>query len=110
MVKHSQTIRRQMPTNCLSVFDHFVGLALKRLFKKEASPLLVSIFIDNNKLLFTIDNSKFYLRLYDSKLYSKITFLMVNFLRSRILKVGISPSKKVVFICLNESPLKRMKN
>ena len=30
MTKHSQTIRRQ-PTNCLSVFDHFVGLALKGL-------------------------------------------------------------------------------
>ena len=28
MVKHTQTIRRQKPTNCLSVFDHFVGLAL----------------------------------------------------------------------------------
>ena len=31
MVKHTQTIRRQQPTNCLSVFDHFVGLALKEL-------------------------------------------------------------------------------
>ena len=31
MVKHIQTIRRQKPTNCLSVFDHFVGLALKGL-------------------------------------------------------------------------------
>ena len=31
MVEHSQTIRRQNPTNCLSVFDHFVGLALKGL-------------------------------------------------------------------------------
>ena len=29
-VKHIQTIRRQ-PTSCLSVFDHFVGLALKGL-------------------------------------------------------------------------------
>ena len=28
MVKHTETIRRQQPTNCLSVFDHFVGLAL----------------------------------------------------------------------------------
>ena len=26
-----KTIRRQKPTNCLSVFDHFVGLALKGL-------------------------------------------------------------------------------
>ena len=31
MVKHTQRIRRQQPTICLSVFDHFVGLALKRM-------------------------------------------------------------------------------
>ena len=31
MVKHIQTIRRQKPTNYLSVFDHFVGLRLKEL-------------------------------------------------------------------------------
>ena len=28
-VKHTQTICRQQPTNFLSVFDHFVKLALK---------------------------------------------------------------------------------
>ena len=38
MAKHTQTIRRhfadkmfELPTNCLSAFDHFVGLALKGL-------------------------------------------------------------------------------
>ena len=31
MVKHTQIIRRQQPTNCFS--DHFVGLELKRLKK-----------------------------------------------------------------------------
>ena len=31
MVKHTQTIRRQKPANCLSVFDHFMKLALKGL-------------------------------------------------------------------------------
>ena len=31
MVKHTQTIRRQKPTKCLSVFGHSVGLALKGL-------------------------------------------------------------------------------
>ena len=31
MVKHSERICRQKPTNCLSVFDHFVGLAHKGL-------------------------------------------------------------------------------
>ena len=29
MVKNTQTIRWEQPTNCLSVFDHFMGLALK---------------------------------------------------------------------------------
>ena len=29
MVKHAQTIRWLSPTNCLSVFDDFVGLTLK---------------------------------------------------------------------------------
>ena len=29
MVKHIQTIRRPLSTNCLKVFDYFVGLALK---------------------------------------------------------------------------------
>ena len=42
MVKHSQTICRQQPTNSLSVFNHFVGLTLKWLVKtKETSELLV---------------------------------------------------------------------
>ena len=31
MVKHTQTIHQQQPTNCLGVFDHFVGLTLKGL-------------------------------------------------------------------------------
>ena len=35
MIKHTQTIRRLLPTNCLSVFDHFVGLAVKQLNLKS---------------------------------------------------------------------------
>ena len=31
MVKHTKTIHRQKPKNCLSVFDYFVGLTLKGL-------------------------------------------------------------------------------
>ena len=31
MVKHTQAVRQLFPTNCLSVFDHFLGLALKGL-------------------------------------------------------------------------------
>ena len=33
MVKHTQTIGRLLPTNCFSVFDHFMGLALKGLLR-----------------------------------------------------------------------------
>ena len=35
MVKHTKTIRRILPTNCLSVFDHFVGLLLKAFSKNK---------------------------------------------------------------------------
>ena len=31
MAKRNQTICQLLLTNCLSVFDHFVGIALKRL-------------------------------------------------------------------------------
>ena len=34
MVKYTQTVRRQIPTNCLSVFDYFVKLVLKELKHK----------------------------------------------------------------------------
>ena len=33
MVEHTQTIGRLLPTNCLSVFDHFITLALKGLIE-----------------------------------------------------------------------------
>ena len=35
MVKHAQTIRQLLLTNCLSVFDHFAELALKGSIKKN---------------------------------------------------------------------------
>ena len=35
MVKHTQPVRR--PMNCLSVFDHFWGLALKELSVNNAT-------------------------------------------------------------------------
>ena len=44
MVKHSQTICQQQPTNCLSVFDHLDGLAFKGLTLKAFSHLFVFDF------------------------------------------------------------------
>ena len=55
MIKNTQTIRQQQPMNCLSVFDHFVGLAVKG---------LNSIFLKTGKFrhinLFWITNSRIY--------------------------------------------------
>ena len=44
MVKHIQTIFQQQPTNCLSVFDHFVWLAFKGL-NQVSKPILLSVII-----------------------------------------------------------------
>ena len=43
IVKHSHTNRRLLPTNYLSIFDHFVGLSLKRLTYSADSTLPFSI-------------------------------------------------------------------
>ena len=43
MVKKTQTIRWQQPTNCLSVFDHFVGLPFKRLMFLKISIIIQHI-------------------------------------------------------------------
>ena len=42
MAKHTQIIRRLLPTNCLSVFEHFVGLALKGLRNKNLFEVAVN--------------------------------------------------------------------
>ena len=42
MVKHTQIVRRLLPTNCLRVFDHFVGLALKGLKRFKGNSKSVS--------------------------------------------------------------------
>ena len=46
MVKHTQTVCQEQPTNCLSVFDHFMGLGLKGLLW-ETMDQLGKVFIDN---------------------------------------------------------------
>ena len=53
MVKHTQTICRLLPTNCLSVFDHFMGLALNELNANANDNFYVQIigaFRDNQSL------------------------------------------------------------
>ena len=48
MVKHTQTISRQKPTNCFSVFDHFVKLTLKGLKTEHC----FNVFFDVKKQSF----------------------------------------------------------
>ena len=52
MVKHTQTIRRLLPTNCLSVFDYFMGLALKGLmiWRADKDPV-VNGWLDKKKFM-----------------------------------------------------------
>ena len=45
MVKHTQTIRRLLATNCLSLFDNFVSLALKGLIKElDVKNIFIHLF------------------------------------------------------------------
>ena len=56
MVKHTQTIRLSfqtiLATNCLSVFDHFVGLELKELTSDILQgPKYASVLKVNDKII-----------------------------------------------------------
>ena len=48
MVRHTQTIRRLLPMNCLSVLDHFVGLVLKGLKIRSIDVILGSSLLTLN--------------------------------------------------------------
>ena len=53
MVKHTQTIRGQQPTNCLSVFDHFMGLMPKGLkFFLYCSLITSHLFLEFDRNIF----------------------------------------------------------
>ena len=59
MVKHIQTIRR-LPTNFLSVFDHFVGLVLQGLtyFRRSTIPQRIFMLVNHStKTLSPIKNN-----------------------------------------------------
>ena len=47
--QNTQTVRRQQPTNCLNVFNHFVGLALKGLSNIFGECLFTSAQVHSEK-------------------------------------------------------------
>ena len=53
MVKHTQTICRLLPTNCLNVFEQFMGLAFKGLTEQRLFSLDQSCINDMPFLMFS---------------------------------------------------------
>ena len=88
MVKHTQTIRRLMSTNCLSVFDHFVGLALKELICKAHR--FTSFYVKGTYVI-NMSNSYHLLECVksNSKAISFLSLFCVSFLC--FVKVNLSP-------------------
>ena len=72
-----------MPTNCLSVFDHFVELSLKGL-----SRILIEISSDNNKNI----QKLFQIKILDSLLF----YIMANYRSSSINNFSSFNFKQVV--------------
>ena len=67
MVKHTQTIHRQKPTNCLSVFEHFVELVLKWLrynnfYSIWQSHNLIETFLISCQNFYQVYKSSFFFR------------------------------------------------
>ena len=102
MVKHTQTIRRQQPTNCLSVFDHFVGLALKGLsepFKQKKLIVLVQKKVRSNPT----ETNPLHVKIifpYTISLYNKVcqivhSWTIANYLSLRFL-IGIQTKAKIL--------------
>ena len=93
MVKHTQIIRRQQPTNCLSLFDHFVKLALKGLENLLLEDLKNTAFIFKFDELTTQQVKKQYYGYvqYWSKCYNCIKMVYCG-----TIMVDICPSKKLL--------------
>ena len=65
-------------TSCLSVFDHFVGLALKRLKYVKVIMVFINVFLQ----LSTVQTQDAIIK-FDSTAISQIPFLVLNFLTSK---------------------------
>ena len=99
MVKHTQTMRRQQSTNCLSVFDHFVGLALIGL---STAPLSLEIkympvaFFRGNTVCILIFQHRFNYQLSNKKREIFMHKFPISFFRSQR-RYRFGDSKRNVF-------------
>ena len=56
MVLHTQTIRRLLPMNCLSVSEHFAGLLLKGLKSRKSK---LGIYTSVRDIIFSTGTSQY---------------------------------------------------
>ena len=119
MVKHTQTVRRLLPTNCLHVFGHFVGLALtglelfrqirpKKTFtwswlilKKRFCNATISRHFDifSNHKIFTNSVEQFYKHIVDLNISTESTFDYMKFRQFHSLIFSTSTSLYVKNHC-----------
>ena len=90
MVKHTQIIRRRLPANYLSVFDHFVELALKGLRLLFVFKIIMFIsFILTKTRLFESHNNFFSLKTFSRHLQDDCKASSRLFGRQEIVRLGI---------------------
>ena len=77
MLKHTETIRRQKPTNCLIVFGRFIGLTLKglKLWIKDFRSKFIRLF---RVFCLFLNTFKMLLFIRDFVLVDKIDMLKKN--------------------------------
>ena len=79
MLKHTQTIRWQIPMNCLSVFDNFVELAFKGL-KGDSGAVFFCEFYEISKNSYFLEHIQMATSNLSSSVFGK--FLICNILDS----------------------------
>ena len=111
MVKRIQTIHRLLLTNCLSLFDHFVGLALKGFSYFSSFMQLLSVFLAAVICLTHEDTVKlckcFFYSYMQEEMQQTLRFSCMNFVTSifaelvfntHLLDLGNYKTKKIDFI------------
>ena len=109
MVKHTQTISRQQSTNCLSVFDHFVGLVVKikgskykqkKLLRRPSFQVNIGLILFEKKLEHIFHFEKYPdTNLRRQKEYSDLAEVRFPFLHGPGLLVLLALAKTKCFNC-----------
>ena len=102
-----------MPTNCLNVFDHFVGLALKGLILNMFlfNPLGISIFLYANPILFSATiTSKYWKAFEESEIVRKghVVYLLEKFSNNSLVCIVIDATLEVTVAAGRRCSVKKL--